>query len=423
MLLKIVLLWLKTSIILSKREITILVESVPKYYTPLNEDVFMMGTFNGWKLNDENYKLTRLSHESFIIKISLDYGDYEYKFCRGEINTIETNLHGKAMNNRVLAIKDEVINEKTVKVKIENWNDMIGNHSSSGNVFILNSNFPFPNLNTTKKILIYLPPDYFTLNKTYPVLYIHDGHAAFDKFFNNFDSDIGYDEMMESFHQKNQQTSIMVGIPQSSMIERTEQLTPFPNANFPTGTDSAGGKGDLYIDSIVDHLKPYIDKNFRSKSHRNHTGIIGFSLGGLISFYAGIKYQKVFSKIGAFSATYLWNETIYNFTQNSPVLFKDTKFYCIVGLNENGTYEEVLYDMITTMNKMVNILKEIGYENVFDQVYEDGEHEDWFWTREFPRAYAYFFLYENSLTTKFQLSLWILLFNIIYTIERLSFYF
>jgi predicted alpha/beta superfamily hydrolase len=405
---------LKINFIYSKIEITILVEDVPKYYTPLNDEIFLTGTFNSWRLNDENYKLTRLSHESFIIKISLDYGEYEYKFCRGEINTIETNIDGKTLNNRVLSVKEKD-GGKTFKVKIENWNDMIGNHTSTGNVFILDSKFPFPSLNTTKKILIYLPPDYFTtFNKTYPVLYIHDGHVVFDQFFNRYEADYGFDEIMENFHKQKQQTSIMVGIPQTLMVERTDQLTPFPNFNFPTGTDSPGGKGDLYLENIVDHLKPYVDKNFRTKSHRNYTGIIGVSLGGLISFYAGIKYQEVFSKIGAFSATYLWNDTIYSYAQNSPVLYKDTKFNCIVGLKENGTYEGVLYDMVTTMKKMVNILRGVGYKNVFDKVYEDGEHDDWFWIREFPRAYRYFFLNEASSATKYYLSFWILIYNLVF---------
>ena len=392
-----VILIIKISLVLTQKEITLFVASVPKYYTPLNEDIFLTGTLNNWNLKNENYKLTRLTHNTFTTKLSLAYGNYEYKFSRGSAETVETAFDGTP-KIRTFSVNENLKVDK-IDVNIENWSDMIGNHSASGNVMILHTKFPFPTLNTTKKILIYLPPDYYTSNKRYPVFYVHDGHAAFDVFLNSFNGDVGYDEMMENFHLKSKQTSILVGIPQITNKERTEQLTPFPNYNFPTGTDSPGGKGDLYLESIVSHLKPFIDENFRTKPHRNYTGIIGYSLGGLISFYAGIKHQKTFSKIGAFSATYLWNDTIYSFANNSPVLFDDTKFYCIVGLNENATFEGVLYDMITTMNKMVKILRSVGYKNVFAKVYKDGEHDDWFWSREFPRAFTYFFLNESSSST------------------------
>ena len=391
-----VFLLLNSSLALSKIELTIFVEQVPKYYTPLDEDIFIAGSFNNWNLNDENFKLKRLSHSTFSLNLFLDKSEHEYKFSRGSLNTIETNFDGSPLaSNRKLLVNEQT-NKQILNIKIENWNDMVGNHSASGNLLILTKTFPFPTLNTTKYILVYLPPDYYTTNKSYPVLYVNDGQASFDVFFNYFNADTGYDEMMEDFYFHSKQTSIMVGIPQLTMIERTEQLTPFPNNNFPSDSESPGGKGDLYLESIVSYLKPYIDKNFRTKPHRNYTGIIGYSLGGLISFYAGVKHQNTFSKIGAFSATYLWNDTIYSFAQNSPVLYADTKFYCIVGLKENGTYEGISYDMITTMNKMVGILRTVGYKKVFNRVYNDGEHEHWFWRRELPRAYRYFFLEEKS---------------------------
>jgi predicted alpha/beta superfamily hydrolase len=47
-------------------------------------------------------------------------------------------------------------------------------------------------------------------------------------------------------------------------------------------------------------LKPYVDANYRTLPQRDYTAIAGSSMGGLISFYAGMKYQDAFSKIGVF---------------------------------------------------------------------------------------------------------------------------
>ena len=69
----------------------------------------------------------------------------------------------------------------------------------------------------------------------------------------------------------------------------------------------------MYLDFLLNDLKPYIDRNFRTKSGRDFTGIMGSSLGGLFSFYAGLKYQNIFSKIGVFSPSFWFSDEIYTF--------------------------------------------------------------------------------------------------------------
>jgi predicted alpha/beta superfamily hydrolase len=49
-----------------------------------------------------------------------------------------------------------------------------------------------------------------------------------------------------------------------------------------------GGKGDLYLDFIDQTLLPLMQKNLRiTLDFGNRLGILGSSLGGLISCYAG----------------------------------------------------------------------------------------------------------------------------------------
>ena len=44
---------------------------------------------------------------------------------------------------------------------------------------------------------------------------------------------------------------------------------------------------------------------------------MGSSLGGLVSYYAGLKYPKVFGKVGCFSPSFWFTNHIYNLTQNT----------------------------------------------------------------------------------------------------------
>jgi len=47
---------------------------------------------------------------------------------------------------------------------------------------------------------------------------------------------------------------------------------------------------------------------YRTLSDRSNTGIMGSSMGGLISFYAGLKYANIYSKIGAMSPSFWFND-------------------------------------------------------------------------------------------------------------------
>ena len=55
-------------------------------------------------------------------------------------------------------------------------------------------------------------------------------------------------------------------------------------------------EGDAYGKFIVETLKPFIDSNYRTKTSKEHTFISGSSMGGVISFYLGLKYPNVFLK-------------------------------------------------------------------------------------------------------------------------------
>lgn len=79
---------------------------------------------------------------------------------------------------------------------------MKGNHTATGNVYFLDTRFPYPQFNRTKRIWIYFPADYFTpesVNKTYAVVYMSDGQNVFDTYYNPIGFEWGVDETLERF--------------------------------------------------------------------------------------------------------------------------------------------------------------------------------------------------------------------------------
>jgi len=140
---------------------------VPKYYTPLNDDLYIAGSFNNWVPNDSRYKLTRVSNDRFALSINLDIGIYQYKFTRGSWGLVETSISGAPIADRTLTVNQ--IFSQSVKTTIQNWDDMKGRHTASGNLIFLDRVYPYPQFNNTKKIWVYLPADYFTSTKYYGV--------------------------------------------------------------------------------------------------------------------------------------------------------------------------------------------------------------------------------------------------------------
>ncbi len=68
------------------------------------------------------------------------------------------------------------------------------------------------------------------------------------------------------------------------------------------------GRGDLYGRFLVEELKPFIDKTYRTRPGREHTAIGGSSLGGLISLYLASKHPDVFSKCAVVPPALAWNK-------------------------------------------------------------------------------------------------------------------
>lgn len=229
-----------------------------------------------------------------------------------------------------------------------------------------------PQLDTLKKIWIYLPKSYQNSDKRYPVIYMHDAQNLFDR-ETSFVGEWKVDEALDSIQHPE---SIIIGIEHGG-AKRIDELTPFPNEKY------GGGKGDRYTDFIISTLKPYVDRTYRTLPDQEHTGIFGSSLGGLISFYAALEHPTVFGKVGVYSPSFWFSDDIYEFSKNAEIDDR-TKFYFLVGDKES---EEMLPDL----ERMIGLLqmKDLKPENYQLKVVPGGEHNEATWRRNFPETYIW----------------------------------
>src|SRR5215468_10953182 len=61
---------------------------------------------------------------------------------------------------------------------------------------------------------------------------------------------------------------------------------------------------EAYGRSVVEEVKPYVDAHFRTRKEPRFTGVLGSSLGGVVSFYMGWQWPNVFGNVGCLSSTF-----------------------------------------------------------------------------------------------------------------------
>lgn len=201
-----------------------------------------------------------------------------------------------------------------------------GAHTVVGNLQVLEGLYS-PELDNRRNVITYLPPSYGTGERRYPVIYMHDGQNLFDE-VTSFADEWGVDNTMETLGQIGLE-AIVVGVFNAGE-NRLAEYSPFEDA------EGRGGAGDRYLDFLVDTLKPRIDRDFRTRSDRDHTLVIGSSMGGLISLYAFFRRPDVFGKAGVMSPS-LWfaDRAVFPFVEAAP--YTPGKLYLDVGTKEGKT--------------------------------------------------------------------------------------
>lgn len=260
-------------------------------------------------------------------------------------------------------------------------------HQVSGSILVAPDLYS-PQLDNRRDILVYLPPSYPRADRRYPVIYMHDGQNLFDN-ATSYAGEWGVDETMENLAHTEGLEAIIVGIPNAG-VHRLAEYSPFADRRM------GGGRGDTYLRFLVETLKPRIDRDFRTLPGRRHTGIIGSSLGGLISLYAFFRYPAIYGYAGVMSpALWFGGDAIYRYVQSAA--YVPGKIYLDTGTRELGedpnsgllhraTASRRYY---AAVRRMKGILIRKGYRPMRDLLHVEekwGLHNEAYWARRLPPA-------------------------------------
>lgn len=241
-------------------------------------------------------------------------------------------------------------------------------------------------LQREREITIYVPDDYKTSGKRYPVMYINDGQNAFFDQLSYCGVSWGFLDYVQEHHLD----LIMVAIPCNyEPGKREDEYGPWVTDKMITIMETGkpypriGGEGKSYVKFLRTELKPYIDRTYPTDP--DDTAIVGSSAGGNIAAFAAIRYPGVFKKCAALSSAFWFYPKQFEDLIKKMDLSELECFYFDFGSNEGGG--NILVNNLYKYDneRIYEILKRKGInDRIHFRFYEGAIHNESEWRKRVP---------------------------------------
>jgi len=237
----------------------------------------------------------------------------------------------------------------------------------------LHKSFKSNYLPNDRDVIVYVPPGYDEEpQRTYPVLYLHDGQ-------NLFDGETSYVKgrtwmVMEhadgAIKAGEVEPLIIVGIYNTGDRRLAEYTHEY---NWQMG----GGEANRYGDLLTQELMPWIAEQYRVRHERESTGMGGSSLGALVSLYLGLRYPQIFGRLALLSPSVWWNhKSILGYlNEHSPQVWERPRIWLDVGDHEG---QRTLRDVEHLARRLKANGWRPGDTMHFERVHE-GTHDEASW--------------------------------------------
>lgn len=241
-----------------------------------------------------------------------------------------------------------------------------------------NITYPAESGEEQRGVYIYLPESYnYDENRRYPVLYMFDGHNVF------FDQDATYGKSwgMKEYLDNTSGQLIVAAVEcnHGEANERLSEYSPFDFSDPRLGRFNGRGKDTM--EWFVNVFKPQIDSAYRTLSDRLNTFIGGSSMGGLMSLYAVLEYNHIFSRAAALSPSVWVSPAKLNRLVREARLLPDTVIYTDYGSEEMGYRPKIQQQFAKTVAQLME-----RQVMVTARIVPGGSHCEASWERQLPFA-------------------------------------
>lgn len=246
---------------------------------------------------------------------------------------------------------------------------------------IVKQNFRFEYAKEDRVLHIYLPDDYYDAGneERYAVMYMWDGQNLFNDHDATFGKSWGLAQFLDGYWKK----MIVVGMECAhTSPQRCNEYCPYPVKI--TGVGQLHGDAEHTMQWVLNEVKPYIDSTFRTWSHREATAVGGSSMGGMMSLYAILRHNDVFSKAAVVSPSVRTAMKEFVGEVEKVKLMPDTRVFFSWGTIEHTakTWEPTMQRNILRLEKAIQ--KQQPSCRTYRLRQEGGQHNEASWERQLP---------------------------------------
>jgi predicted alpha/beta superfamily hydrolase len=185
-------------------------------------------------------------------------------------------------------------------------------HTLTGNIQT-HSGFRSKIFANRRDVLVYLPRGYRRFSRVrYPVLYLHDGQNVFDAATSFAGVEWGVDETAQRLIRKNLIEPLIIVAVANTGEERIHEYAPTRGVIDTSAKRKKRSRGlaKNYGRFLIEELKPFIDKKYRTRREPEFTGLGGSSLGGLLTLSLGLWFSNVFQRLVVMSPSVWWDDQV-----------------------------------------------------------------------------------------------------------------
>jgi predicted alpha/beta superfamily hydrolase len=285
--------------------------------------------------------------------------------------------------------------------------------SMAGQVVELITDFHSTVLADDRSIYAYLPASYMeNTDATYPVVYMHDGQNLWAAlpclaFAGTWNVDTAFDTAAltgtcsaggvvgwgaqplggtpvtctgdadcPSSECRTFPEAIVIGVDNDA--NRIYEYTPTTDPCTP-----GGGGADLYLQMLVQELKPTIDKMLRTRPEVGQTAMAGSSLGGLVTAYAGLKYPNVYGMVGELSPSTWWNADVIVADVMTTLPAPNRPLLVYVDSGQGAVDDESDTDELAAAYLALGYVSGTNFRHV---IQPGAQHDETYWAERFPGA-------------------------------------
>ena len=243
---------------------------------------------------------------------------------------------------------------------------------------------------------VLLPKNYETdTDRRYPVVYFHDGqNVLYSK-----EAYAGHSWKVIPAIKRNPDISRMIVVAiDNDGFQRMNEYSAwkYKESNIPGM--QFGGKGVEYGEFVMEVVKPFIDQEYRTLADREHTAMIGSSLGEILPNFLGLEYQDQIGCLGSFHLLTGFTKMPSIIISNAKKLYADQRIYIYVGTEEADDTDKTLMAgnikqayIDSSLRYYHDVIQQgVALENIAIRIQSGAIHHEEAWAEHLPECLRFF---------------------------------